>query len=105
MGRQYPLILAVLIAMTTLPAYGVAKRSATAVAQFKRQNPCPTNGARRGACPGYVVDHITPLCAGGPDTPSNMQWQTVAEGKVKDQWERKLCRKNVPLGSLRHPGT
>lgn len=39
-------------------------RSSAAVAEFKRQNPCPINSARRGPCPGYEVDHIGPLCAG-----------------------------------------
>jgi hypothetical protein len=37
--------------------------------------------------PGYVVDHIIALKRGGPDTPSNMQWQTIAEAKAKDRWE------------------
>jgi hypothetical protein len=37
--------------------------------------------------PGYVVDHIIPLKRGGPDTPSNMQWQTIEEAKAKDRWE------------------
>lgn len=41
--------------------------------------------------PGYVVDHVVPLCAGGADAPSNMQWQTVEEGKVKDRQERATC--------------
>jgi hypothetical protein len=41
---------------------------------------------------GYVVDHIRPLACGGSDTPSNMQWQTVAEGKAKDKIERVGCR-------------
>jgi hypothetical protein len=41
---------------------------------------------------GYVVDHILPLGCGGADAPSNMQWQTVAEGKAKDKWERNGCR-------------
>jgi 5-methylcytosine-specific restriction endonuclease McrA len=36
---------------------------------------------------GYVVDHIIPLKRGGPDTPSNMQWQTIEEAKQKDKWE------------------
>ncbi|HYU54294.1 MAG TPA: HNH endonuclease signature motif containing protein [Gemmatimonadaceae bacterium] len=40
---------------------------------------------------GYVVDHVVPLCAGGADAPSNMQWQTVEEGKVKDRQERATC--------------
>jgi hypothetical protein len=37
--------------------------------------------------PGYVVDNIKPLAAGGTDTPSNMQWQTVEQAKVKDRTE------------------
>ena len=43
------------------------------------------------ARPGYVVDHIVPLCAGGADAPSNMQWQTVEDAKVKDRQERATC--------------
>lgn len=42
---------------------------------------------------GYVIDHITPLACGGSDAPSNMQWQTKAEAKAKDRWERKGCRR------------
>lgn len=60
---------------------------------FKRENPCPSTGLRGGSCPGHVVDHIEPLCAGGPDHRSNMQWQTAAEAKVKDREERRICRK------------
>lgn len=45
-----------------------------------------------GGWPGHVVDHIIPLACGGADAPSNMQWQTIAEGKVKDKWERNGCK-------------
>jgi hypothetical protein len=41
---------------------------------------------------GYVIDHVKPLACGGADAPSNMQWQTVAEGKAKDKTERVGCR-------------
>jgi len=41
---------------------------------------------------GYVVDHIVALECGGSDTPANMQWQTVAEAKIKDRSERN-CRR------------
>jgi len=42
--------------------------------------------------PGYVVDHITPLACGGLDAPANMQWQTIADAKLKDTTERIGCR-------------
>ncbi|MBW8848006.1 MAG: HNH endonuclease [Burkholderiales bacterium] len=67
------------------------QRSASAVAQFKRAHPCPANGATKGSCPGYVVDHVVPLCAKGADAPHNMQWQTVDEAKRKDRDERTQC--------------
>jgi hypothetical protein len=35
-------------------------------------------------CPRLRKDHIVPLCKGGADHPSTMQWQTVAEGKAKE---------------------
>lgn len=67
-------------------------RHAAQRAAFMRANPCPATGQGRGTCPGHVVDHIKPLCLGGADLPENMQWQTVKEGKTKDQVERELCR-------------
>jgi hypothetical protein len=68
-------------------------RSHAAKAEFQRSNPCPSNGGLHGACPGYIKDHIIPLCAGGPDRASNMQWQTVADAKAKDRQERRQCAK------------
>ena len=75
------------------------ERSAAAVREFKRQSPCPATGQPRGACPGWIVDHVVPLCAGGADRPSNMQWQTVAAAKVKDRDERKTCHSSGNLES------
>lgn len=66
-------------------------RDPKAVRQFKREVPCPSTDKRHGACPGHIVDHIIPLCAGGPDKPSNMQWQTTAAAKAKDRDERRRC--------------
>ena len=51
----------------------------------------PTHRHKCGHC-GYIIDHVIPLACGGPDVPSNMQWQTIAEGKAKDRWELKACR-------------
>lgn len=70
-----------------------AERDRQARTAFQKQHPCPTTGKSGGACPGYVVDHIRPLCAGGVDAPVNMQWQTVAAAKEKDRAERAMCTK------------
>lgn len=72
-------------------AYGRV-RSEAAKNVFKHSNPCPSNGRNHGPCPGYVIDHISPLACNGVDGPSNMQWQSVADGKAKDKWERKDCQ-------------
>lgn len=69
-----------------------AERSSAAVREFKRLAPCPETGKSRGSCPGWIVDHIIPLCAGGADAPGNMQWQTVADAKAKDRDEHAQCR-------------
>ena len=71
--------------------HGRIKRSSAAKHAFERQHPCPSTGKRSGRCPSYVVDHVRPLECGGADAPSNMQWQTIAEGKAKDKTEG-LCR-------------
>lgn len=69
-----------------------APRSVAVKLEFKRHYPCPSTGRAEGACPGWVMDHRMPLCAGGEDDASNMQWQTVADAKAKDVDERRLCR-------------
>lgn len=75
-------ILSVLIAcLITLPVYAKQERSEAAKNEFKRSHPCPSNAHTSGSCPDYVIDHIVPLACGGADDPSNMQWQTVEEGK------------------------
>lgn len=75
----------------TRDSHGRIKRSKAARAAFMREHRCPSTGSGSGGCPGYVVDHVTPLECGGADSPSNMQWQTVTDAKVKDKTER-YCR-------------
>ena len=69
-----------------------AKRSSKAKAAFQRSNPCPFNGAIRGRCPNHDIDHIEPLCAGGPDVPGNMQWITLEAHREKTQLDLHRCR-------------
>jgi hypothetical protein len=43
------------------------ERSQKAKDEFKYSHPCPSNGNNHGACPGYVIDHITAFACGGAD--------------------------------------
>lgn len=93
MNNLHRLLAAALIAAVAFPAEAAKiKRSTVARHQFQKINPCPSTGKPRGACPGYVIDHIVPLCAGGADKPANMQWQTIAAAKAKDRIEVAACR-------------
>ena len=92
------LLAAIALALAACSTAQTPRRTA-AVAAFKRLNPCPSTGAARGPCHGWIVDHIEPLCAGGADDPANMQWQTVEAAKAKDITERATCR------ALRAPAT
>ena len=85
-------VVAILIAQFALSYAVAAPRSTAAKAAFKREHPCPSTGHHHGACPGWVIDHVVPLCAGGSDSPLNMQWQTIYEAKSKDREEARMCR-------------
>jgi len=63
-----------------------AQRSIAARQAFERQTGYP-NGR-----PGYIVEHIVPLSCGGTDTPGNMEWLTLADGRRKNQSECVRCR-------------
>jgi hypothetical protein len=84
-------VLACCVILTLSPAPASEHQSLEVKHEFQRQHPCPSTGRPTGACPGYTKDHIVPLACGGPDSASNLQWQTIAEAKAKDKWERKGC--------------
>lgn len=85
-------LLALTLALVVVPvAEAKQPRSAAAKSAFVKANPCPATGEHRVPCPGYVVDHIVALCAGGADSPANMQWQAVADAKAKDVFEVREC--------------
>jgi hypothetical protein len=87
------LIAAAFAACVALPISASAKqpRLASVKREFQLTHPCPANGRTSGPCPGYIKDHVKPLACGGPDAPSNMQWQTKADAKAKDRWGTKGC--------------
>lgn len=68
-------------------------RHASTVREFRKTHACPATGLIQTSCKGYVVDHIVPLCAGGPDTVDNMMYQTTADSYRKDVLERDICRR------------
>jgi hypothetical protein len=86
--RQTGSITLLILLLATSLAQAGEHRSAKARNEFKREQPCPSTGQPRGPCPGWIIDHIQPLACGGADDPSNMQWQTRRQAKLKDRWER-----------------
>jgi hypothetical protein len=83
------------LAVTLRLADGSIRRRADVLAAFKRQHPCPANGATTGACPGWAMDHIVPLVCGGCDEVSNLQWlpnqiKSAAGIYPKDRWEQRV---------------
>ncbi len=69
------------------------KRDKAQVRAFRNEQPCPATGLKRGACPGWHVDHIIALCAGGEDHPRNMQWITKEDHRFKTLVDVRECRK------------
>lgn len=74
-------------------AHAAIPRDRSEVRAFRALNPCPATGQIKGVCPGFHVDHIMPLCAGGPDHRSNMQWITVQDHRFKTLVDVRECRR------------
>lgn len=59
--------IAIFTLLMATAASAAQARSRSEVRAFRAEHPCPATGQVRGVCPGYHVDHIIALCAGGPD--------------------------------------
>lgn len=70
-------------------------RSRAVLREFQRQHACPSTGARRGACPGFEIDHIQALCAGGRDELANLQWLSHRDHALKTKRDVAACRGRV----------
>lgn len=81
------LAIALCLLAATADARSVAVRRA-----FQYDHPCPSTGRTKGACPGWQADHIIALCAGGSDTPSNLQWISIEAHKAKTREDLRYCR-------------
>lgn len=89
--RTLVMLLSICLLVAVGDASAKTQRSKAVLAEFQKLHPCPVNGKSAGPCPGYIKDHIKPLCAGGADSVENMQWQKVAEAKAKDKSEVQQC--------------
>ena len=86
----------ILLLLALLPALATAlPRDAQQKQTFRKQNPCPSNGTIRGACPGWQIDHSRALMNGGEDRPSNMQWLATDAHGAKTLADRAACKKSV----------
>ena len=73
--------------------------SATQRNNFMRSRICPSTGTKTLSCPGYVVNHIIPLCAYGADLPVNMRYlPDYVAAEVKDKAEFALCDPKLTPG-------
>lgn len=84
---------ALLLIACCLNAEARTDRDRAQVRAFRAENPCPATGRTRGACPGWHVDHVIALCAGGADRPSNMQWITKEDHRFKTLVDVRECMK------------
>jgi hypothetical protein len=80
------LMFAAIVGMNVPNAEASTCRSTAVKHQFDIQQGYP-HGRK-----GFIVDHICALAQGGIDSPTNMQYQTTIDSKVKDRVE------NTPEG-------
>ncbi|MDP3124596.1 MAG: HNH endonuclease signature motif containing protein [Thiobacillus sp.] len=88
-------------ATPTRDADGSISRRDDVLRAFRDLYPCPATGEKRGACPGWNIDHVIPLAVGGCDAVSNLQWLPTAIKRCagqacKDRWERWVYPKQMP---------
>ena len=81
----------IILVFTIFLSQAALARDPAQVREFRKTHACPATGKFSGACPGWVVDHAYPICAGGSDSPDNMVWQEVEASYIKDRLERELC--------------
>ncbi len=101
-----PALLLLAVAVSPAPTFAKAKRSTVERHAFVKAVACPATDRHRLPCPGYQIDHITPLCAGGADHRNNMQWLTIEDHKAKTRGDVKSCKvlMKVPTREIQRGG-
>ena len=93
------LVVAIVAATAASSVDAKIQRDRAQVRAFRTDNPCPATGRTRGACPGWHVDHVIALCAGGADRPHNMQWISKEDHRFKTYVDVRECRKARKLNT------
>lgn len=89
-----PVLLSMMsVALLSFPFDADAKQPRSTLERhaFVKEVACPATEKHRLPCPGWQIDHIEPLCAGGADHRSNMQWLTVEDHKAKTKLDVRVC--------------
>lgn len=81
-----------MIAMAPFDVAAMQVRSKAVLRAFVKQDACPSTGLRRLPCPGWQIDHILALCAGGRDVVGNLQWLTREAHREKTRVDVRWCR-------------
>jgi hypothetical protein len=89
------LVVAITAATAPISAEAQIKRDRSQVRAFRAENPCPSTSRTRGACAGWEIDHVVPLCAGGADHPTNLQWLRKEDHRFKTLVDVRECRKRA----------
>lgn len=97
------LVAALLFALPLSALAQQIERSRAVVHAFRSVHACPSTGLHRGPCPGWQVDHVQPLCSGGPDTRANMQWLSADDHRIKTRQDLRVCRYLRKIIKKEHP--
>ncbi len=74
-----------------VPGYATKIRNVT---YARKRAVCRAYGIAKGCPgPGYEVDHLIPLCAGGSNDDKNLWAEPIKDAKVKDALENLVCRR------------
>lgn len=83
--NPFPISLSLVLMLVSGGAEARIYRNPAVIREFRKIHPCPY---AKSDC---IADHVVPLCAGGADAVSNLQWQHKAESLLKDREERRVC--------------
>lgn len=65
--------------------------SATTRTLFEKLTPCPGKKIGEDICTGYIMVYVDPLCNGGKDSPTNVNWLPMLDLKNKQRHDQTIC--------------